>query len=97
MTLDTRRSFNGKLLGSLMTFGLLETLYARDLFADPVKPVIDRWVRYQSSEHANIHRAVHHLSEKATAEYEAARRRAQAFLNAYRAVSGVRVPELDAP
>ena len=46
------------------------------------KPVIDRWVRYQSSEHANIHRAVHHLSEKATAEYEAARRRAQVFLNA---------------
>jgi cysteine desulfurase/selenocysteine lyase len=46
------------------------------------KPVMDRWVRYQSSEHANIHRAVHHLSEKATAEYEAARRRAQAFLNA---------------
>jgi cysteine desulfurase/selenocysteine lyase len=46
------------------------------------KPVMDRWVRYQSSEHANIHRAVHYLSEKATAEYEAARRKAQAFLNA---------------
>ncbi|HET6493111.1 MAG TPA: aminotransferase class V-fold PLP-dependent enzyme, partial [Burkholderiales bacterium] len=27
------------------------------------RPVIDRWVRYQSSEHANIHRAVHYLSE----------------------------------
>jgi cysteine desulfurase/selenocysteine lyase len=46
------------------------------------KPVMDRWVRYQSSEHANIHRAVHYLSEKATAEYEAARRKVQAFLNA---------------
>ena len=46
------------------------------------RPVMDRWVRYQSSEHANIHRAVHYLSETATAEFEAARRKAQAFLNA---------------
>ena len=46
------------------------------------QPVIDRIVKYQSAEHANIHRAVHYLSEKATAEYEAARRKAQAFVNA---------------
>ena len=46
------------------------------------QPVIDRIVRYQSAEHANIHRAVHYLSEKATAEYEAARRKVQAFVNA---------------
>ena len=46
------------------------------------QPVIDRWVRYQTSQHANIHRAVHYLSETATAEYEAARRKAQAFINA---------------
>jgi cysteine desulfurase/selenocysteine lyase len=46
------------------------------------RPVIDRLVRYQTSEHANIHRAVHYLSEKATSEYEAARRKAQAFINA---------------
>lgn len=46
------------------------------------QPVIDRWVRYQTKEHANIHRAVHYLSEKATAEYEAARRKLQAFINA---------------
>src|SRR5688572_16111139 len=46
------------------------------------RPVIDRIVRYQSAEHANIHRAVHYLSEKATAEYEAARRKVQAFINA---------------
>ncbi len=44
--------------------------------------VMDRWVRYQSSQHANIHRAVHYLSETATAEYEAARRKLQAFINA---------------
>jgi cysteine desulfurase/selenocysteine lyase len=46
------------------------------------QPVVDRWVRYQVSQHANIHRAVHYLSETATAEYEAARRKAQAFINA---------------
>jgi cysteine desulfurase/selenocysteine lyase len=46
------------------------------------RPVMDRWLRYQSSQHANIHRAVHYLSETATAEYEAARRRLQAFINA---------------
>ena len=46
------------------------------------QPVIDRWVRYQTAEHSNIHRAVHYLSEKATAEYEIARRKVQAFMNA---------------
>ncbi len=44
--------------------------------------VMARWARYQSSQHANIHRAVHYLSETATAEYEAARRKLQAFINA---------------
>lgn len=44
--------------------------------------VIDRLARYQISEHANIHRAVHHLSETATAEYEQARRKLQRFINA---------------
>ena len=36
--------------------------------------VIDRLAVYHSSEHANIHRGVHYLSETATAAYEAARR-----------------------
>ncbi|SFH45630.1 cysteine desulfurase / selenocysteine lyase [Nitrosospira sp. Nsp14] len=44
--------------------------------------VIDRLVRYQTSEHANINRGVHYLSETATAEYESARRRLQHFINA---------------
>jgi cysteine desulfurase/selenocysteine lyase len=44
--------------------------------------VIDRWVRYHTSEHANIHRAVHTLSERATAEYEGSRRKVQKFINA---------------
>ena len=44
--------------------------------------VIDRWVHYHTCQHANIHRAVHYLSETATAEYEGARRRLQTFINA---------------
>ncbi|OGS95172.1 MAG: cysteine sulfinate desulfinase [Gallionellales bacterium RIFCSPLOWO2_12_FULL_57_18] len=44
--------------------------------------VIDRIVRYQTEEHANIHRAVHYLSELATKEFEAARVKVQHFLNA---------------
>jgi hypothetical protein len=45
MTLDTRRSFNHKMLGSLVAFGLIETLWSRDLFGDEVKPVIQQWTR----------------------------------------------------
>jgi cysteine desulfurase/selenocysteine lyase len=44
--------------------------------------VIDRFVRYQTAEHANIHRGVHYLSEAATAAYEAARVKIQRFINA---------------
>ena len=44
--------------------------------------VIDRLVRYQTTQHANIHRAVHTLSEIATAEYEEARRKLQRFIHA---------------
>ncbi|HXF18585.1 MAG TPA: aminotransferase class V-fold PLP-dependent enzyme, partial [Burkholderiales bacterium] len=46
------------------------------------QPVIDRFVRYQTAEHANIHRGVHYLSETATAAYEAARVKIQRFINA---------------
>ena len=46
------------------------------------QPVIDRLVRYQTSEHANIHRGVHYLSETATGAYEDARRKLQRFINA---------------
>ncbi len=44
--------------------------------------VIDRLVRYQTTQHANINRAVHHLSEVATSEFEEARRKLQHFINA---------------
>jgi len=46
------------------------------------QPVIDRLVRYQTTQHANIHRGVHYLSEVATGEYEEARRKLQRFINA---------------
>src|SRR5262245_50231068 len=46
------------------------------------QPVMDRWIRYQTTQHANIHRVVHYLSETATAEYEGARRKLQTFINA---------------
>ncbi|MDQ2927333.1 MAG: cysteine desulfurase [Pseudomonadota bacterium] len=46
------------------------------------QPVIDRLVRYQTSEHANINRAVHYLSETATTGYEAARQKLRRFINA---------------
>jgi hypothetical protein len=42
--MESRRSFNGKMLGSLLAFGLIETLYNRNLFADEIKPVIDKWM-----------------------------------------------------
>ncbi len=45
--------------------------------------VIDRLVRYQKTQHANIHRAVHHLSDLATQEYESARRKLQRFIGAH--------------
>jgi cysteine desulfurase/selenocysteine lyase len=43
---------------------------------------LDRLIRYQTQEHSNIHRAVHYLSETATAAYEEARRKIQRFINA---------------
>jgi cysteine desulfurase/selenocysteine lyase len=46
------------------------------------QPVLDRWIRYQTTQHSNIHRAVHYLSETATAEYENARKKLQVFINA---------------
>jgi cysteine desulfurase/selenocysteine lyase len=46
------------------------------------QPVLDRLIRYQTQEHSNVHRAVHYLSETATAAYEDARRKIQRFVNA---------------
>jgi len=44
--------------------------------------VIDAVSRYQSHDHANVHRGVHTLSHRATEAYEGARDRIQHFINA---------------
>ncbi|PSJ16229.1 cysteine desulfurase [Nitrosomonas supralitoralis] len=44
--------------------------------------VIDRLTRYQTTQHANINRAVHYLSEVATLEFHDARCKLQQFINA---------------
>lgn len=44
--------------------------------------VIDALQHYSINDYANIHRGVHHLSEQATAAFEAARDKVQAFIGA---------------
>src|SRR5271156_6072943 len=44
MPLSTRRDFNRQLLGSLATYGLIETLFQRNLLADGIRPVIQQWL-----------------------------------------------------
>lgn len=55
-----------------------------DSGASSQKPqqVIDVINHYYAFENTNIHRGVHHLSQEATAKYEAAREKLRAFLNA---------------
>jgi cysteine desulfurase / selenocysteine lyase len=48
------------------------------------RSVVDAIVRYYEHDNANIHRGVHFLSERATEEFEAARRAVQSFLHAAR-------------
>ena len=44
--------------------------------------VIDALARFYTKDNANVHRGVHYLAERATAEYEGARAKVQRFLNA---------------
>jgi hypothetical protein len=44
MSLLTRRSFNANILGSLVAYSLIETLFHGDLFADGIRPVINQWM-----------------------------------------------------
>lgn len=44
--------------------------------------VIERGSKYLAEEHSNVHRGVHYLSQLATNEYEKARERVRAFINA---------------
>ncbi len=52
--------------------------------AQKPKAVIEAITRYYERDNANIHRGVHYLSERATAEFEAARKTVQSFLHARR-------------
>jgi cysteine desulfurase / selenocysteine lyase len=49
------------------------------------QPVLDTMLEQQSMNHANIHRGVHELSERATRAYEGARDKVRAFVNAAQA------------
>src|SRR5208282_4255845 len=44
MSHESRRSFNAKMLGSLMAYGLIDTLFSHNLFAESVKPVLQKWM-----------------------------------------------------
>jgi cysteine desulfurase / selenocysteine lyase len=46
------------------------------------RPVIDAVRDYQSRDHSNVHRGVHTLSERATAQFEQARETLRRFVNA---------------
>lgn len=41
---ESRRQFNGTMLGSLLTYSLLETVFARDLFAKEIEPLAAEWL-----------------------------------------------------
>jgi cysteine desulfurase/selenocysteine lyase len=68
---------------------LRQTIYGKNLIyfdngATSQKPqyVLDAINQYYSKDNANIHRGVHHLSQKATSEYEASRKLIATYLNA---------------
>ena len=67
---------------------LRQTVYGKNLIyfdngATSQKPqfVIDAINRYYTKDNANIHRGVHHLSQKATNEYEASRKTIATYIN----------------
>lgn len=68
---------------------LRQTIYGKNLIyfdngATSQKPqmVLDAINQYYSKDNANIHRGVHHLSQKATSEYEAARKTIASYIHA---------------
>jgi hypothetical protein len=42
--MHSRREFHATLIGSAIGYSLIETLWARDLFADDAKPTIQKWL-----------------------------------------------------
>lgn len=47
------------------------------------KAVLDKLTYYYENDNANVHRGVHTLAERATKDYEAAREKVRAFINAH--------------
>ena len=45
MTDKSRRQFSQQMVGSLLTFSLLETLFAENLFSAEVKPIAAKWLK----------------------------------------------------
>jgi hypothetical protein len=41
----SRRAFGQKLLSSLLTYSLFKTAFERDLFAQSIKPITERWLK----------------------------------------------------
>ncbi|HYH67928.1 MAG TPA: hypothetical protein VD866_24740 [Urbifossiella sp.] len=41
----TRREFGSQFLGALVAYGLIETCWRRDLFAQEVRPTVDAWFK----------------------------------------------------
>lgn len=83
-TLDVARiKADFPLLNQLPSIGK-QPLVFLDSAASSQKPqvVIDALNKYYETTNANIHRGVYDLSERATAEYEASRRKVQGFVNA---------------
>jgi cysteine desulfurase/selenocysteine lyase len=75
---------------------LARTVHGRPLVyldsaASAQKPraVIEAITRAYSEDYANVHRGAYYLSEKSTADYEAAREKVRAFINAPRAAEVV--------
>ena len=44
MATQSRRTFNQKMLGSLAAYGLVETLFTRQLIGDTIRPLIHQWL-----------------------------------------------------
>jgi hypothetical protein len=44
MQLKSRREFGAQMLGSLVAYSLIETLFHGELFADGIRPVINQWI-----------------------------------------------------
>src|SRR5437667_412060 len=57
----TRRTFNAQMLSSLMAYGLIETLFHRNLLADEIKPVINKWLTDLAELGRDVNNADHYL------------------------------------